>query len=157
MSKINRIKEQIKFCIRSELWEKLHPLLAELHPADIADVIEDAPDEIHSRIFDLLGDETKADVLSELDGSTEADLLDELTAKEISDLAEEMAPDDAADMLAELDEKRSAEVIDLVYFAALPQAQVAEFMKISIKTVERDLKYGRAFINEYIHDLGYVE
>jgi RNA polymerase sigma factor (TIGR02999 family) len=54
-------------------------------------------------------------------------------------------------------EKRSAEVIDLVYFAALPQAQVAEFMKISIKTVERDLKYGRAFINEYIHDLGYVE
>ncbi len=57
----------------------------------------------------------------------------------------------------EIMDKRSSEVIDLVYFAALPQAQVAEFMNISIKTVERDLKFGRAFINEYIHELGYSE
>lgn len=62
---------------------------------------------------------------------------------------------DAIENLKIMDE-RSAEVIDLVYFTALPQAQVADYMKISIKTVERDLKFGRAFINEYIHDLGYV-
>jgi magnesium transporter len=114
MSKINRTKEQIQFCIRGELWEKLLPLLDELHPADIADVIEDAPDEIQSRIFELLDDETKADVLSELDDSTEADILEELTAEEISELAEEMAPDDAADMLAELDDERSKEVLELM-------------------------------------------
>ncbi len=114
MSKINRIKEQIQFCIRGELWGKIEPLLEELHPADIADVIENAPDEIQNRIFDLLDDESKADVLSELDDSTEAEILDELTAEEISELAEEMAPDDAADMLAELDEKRSEEVLKLM-------------------------------------------
>ena len=114
MSKINRIKEQIQFCIRGELWEKLLPLLEQLHPADIADVIEDAPDDIQNQIFDLLDDETKADVLSELVDSTEAEILEELTAEEISDLAEEMAPDDAADMLAELDEERSKEVLELM-------------------------------------------
>jgi len=61
---------------------------------------------------------------------------------------------DAIEELKIMD-NRSAEVIDLVYFAALPQAQVAEYMDVSIKTVERDLKFGRAFINEYIYDLGY--
>ena len=114
MSKINRIKEQIQFCIRGELWEKLNPLLEQLHPADIADVIEDAPDDIQNQIFDLLDDETKADVLSELDDTTEAEILEELTVEEISDIAEEMAPDDAADMLAELDEERSEEVLELM-------------------------------------------
>lgn len=114
MSQISRIKEQIHFCIRGELWERLAPLLEQLHPADIADVIEDSPDEAHNRIFDLLDDETKAAVLADLDDATEADILDELTAEEISDLAEEMAPDDAADMLAELDEERSEAVLDLM-------------------------------------------
>lgn len=114
MSDINRIKEQIHFCIRGELWEKLPPLLDEIHPADIADVIEDAPDDVQNHIFDLLSDELKADVIAELDDSTEADILEELTAEEISDIAEEMAPDDAADMLSELDDKLSEEVLDLM-------------------------------------------
>lgn len=110
----NRIQEQIQLCISGALWENLSPLLDQLHPADIADVIEHAPDEVHNQIFDLLDDETKADVMAELDDSTEAELLEELTSEEISDIAEEMAPDDAADMLSELDEERSEEVLELM-------------------------------------------
>ncbi len=111
---IPRIQEQIQSCISDELWENLPPLLEQLHPADIADVIEASPDEVHNRIFDLLDDETKADVMAELDDSTEAELLEELTSEEISDIAEEMAPDDAADMLSELDEERSEKVLELM-------------------------------------------
>jgi magnesium transporter len=117
MSQINRIKEQIQFCISGELWEKLPELLEQLHPADIADVIEDSADDVQNRIFDLLDDETNADVISELDDTTEAEILDDLTAEEISDIAEEMAPDDVADMLAELDQKRSEEVLELMEHA----------------------------------------
>lgn len=114
MSKTNRIKEQIQFCIRGELWDNILPLLEKLHPADIADIIEDAPDDVQARLFDLLDDETKADVIAELDDSTEAEILEELTAEQISDIAEEMAPDDAADMLAELGKSRSEEVLGLM-------------------------------------------
>lgn len=114
MSQINRIKEQIQFCISGELWEKLPELLVLLHPADIADVIEDAHDDVQSRIFELLNDETKADVIAELDDSTEADILEDLSAEEISDIADEMAPDDIADMLSELDDKLSEEVLGLM-------------------------------------------
>lgn len=48
----------------------------------------------------------------------------------------------------------SAEAIDLVYFTNLPQAQAAEYLEVSLATLERNLKFGRAFINEYIYDLG---
>jgi magnesium transporter len=114
MDSISRIKEQIHFCISSELWEKLPEFVARLHPADIADVIEHSPDEAQNRIFDLLSGETKADVLAELDDSTEAEILEDLTAEEISDIVEEMAPDDAADLLGELEDKRSEEVLELM-------------------------------------------
>lgn len=114
MSEVNRIKEQIHFCIRSELWGKLPELLDRLHPADIADVLQHSPDDIQAQMFDLFSDEVKADVLAELDDSTEADLLEDLSAEEISDIVEEMAPDDAADMLSELDEERSEEVLHLM-------------------------------------------
>jgi magnesium transporter len=108
------VKDPIQHCIRNQLWSELPDLLAKLHPADIADIIEHSPEEDQPRIFDLLSDELKADVLSEMADSTEADLLEDLSAKEIFDIVDEMAPDDAADLLGELEEKRSEEVLDLM-------------------------------------------
>ena len=114
MDGINRIKEQIHFCISSELWDKLPELITQLHPADIADVIQHSSDDAQSRIFDLLNDETKADVLAELDDNTGAEMLEDMTAEEISDIVVEMAPDDAADLLGDLEKERSEEVLDLM-------------------------------------------
>ncbi len=56
---------------------------------------------------------------------------------------------DAFEALAEIDE-RSFEMAQLVYFAALPIKQVAELMDVSVATAERDLKFGRAVIQDYI-------
>jgi len=63
---------------------------------------------------------------------------------------------DAIDGLEQMDQ-RSAESIDLVYFAALAQAQAAEYLDVSLATLERNLKFGRAYISEYIHNLGMLE
>jgi len=63
---------------------------------------------------------------------------------------------DAIEDLESMDEL-SAEAIDLVYFAALPQAQAAEHLNVSLATLERNLKFGRAYVNEYIHNLGMVK
>ncbi len=114
MNHVNRIKEQIHFCIRSELWDRLPKFIRQLHPADIADILRHAPEEDQTRIFELLDDETKADTLAELDDSTEAELLEDLSAEEISDIVEEMAPDDAADLLGDLETKRSEAVLGLM-------------------------------------------
>jgi magnesium transporter len=108
------IKDPIQHCIRHQLWAELPELLVKLHPADIADIIEHSPEDDQPRIFDMLSDELKADVLSEMADSTEADLLEEMTAEQISDIVEEMAPDDAADLLGELEDAKTAEILNLM-------------------------------------------
>jgi magnesium transporter len=114
MSDINRTKEQINFCIKGELWEQLPKFFEELHPADIAEIINHAPASTHNILFDLLDDEIKPDVLAELDDQAEADILEELSDEEISDIVEEMAPDDAADVLGELEDEKREEILDLM-------------------------------------------
>ncbi len=114
MSDTNRIRERINFCIKGELWEQIPKFFDELHPADIAEIINHAPASALNKLFDLLDDEIKPDVLAELDDQAEADILEELTDEEISDIVEEMAPDDAADLLGELENNRSADILELM-------------------------------------------
>ena len=115
MSDTNRIMERINFCIKGELWEQLPKFFEELHPADIAEIINHAPASAQNKLFELLSDDIKPDVLAELDDQAEADILEEMTAEEISDIVEEMAPDDAADVLGELEDERSAEILKLMH------------------------------------------
>lgn len=114
MSTTNRILERINFCIKGELWDQLPKFFEELHPADIAEIINLAPANVQNKLFELLSDEIKPDVLAELDEQAGADILEELTAEEISDIVEEMAPDDAADVLGEMEDERSAEILNLM-------------------------------------------
>lgn len=57
----------------------------------------------------------------------------------------------AVDALADMD-SRSHDITQLVYFAAVPIKEVADIMDLSVATVERDLKFGRAFINDFIYE-----
>jgi len=114
MSDISRIQERINLCIKGELWEQIPKFFEELHPADIAEIINHAPASAHNVLFDKVDDDIKPDVLAELDDQAEADILEELTAEEISDIVEEMAPDDAADVLGELEDERSEEILELM-------------------------------------------
>lgn len=114
MSDMNRIQERINFCIKGELWEQLPKFFEELHPADIAEVINHAPPSAHNKLFELIPADIKPDVLAELDDQAEADILEELTDEEISDIVEEMAPDDAADVLGELEDEQREEILELM-------------------------------------------
>ncbi|MFC1467897.1 magnesium transporter [Verrucomicrobiota bacterium] len=113
MPKPNRIKEQIFLCIERELWEQIPQYLEELRPADLAEIITAASPDNQNRLFSLLSEEDKPDVLAELEGFAEDNVLENLSSEEVADLAEEMAPDDAADLLHEVVE-RSEEILDLM-------------------------------------------
>ncbi len=114
MSNTNRIQERINFCVKGELWEQIPKFFEELHPADIAEIINHAPAGTHNHLFELIDDSIKPDVLAELDDQTEADILEELTDEQISDIVEEMAPDDAADVLGELEDKQREGILELM-------------------------------------------
>jgi magnesium transporter len=100
--------------LHDESWERAAAAVREWHPADIAELIEEAPEEARRPLFDRLPEDIKPDVLAEFDTDAGAEVLESLTNDEISTLVEEMAPDDAADVLADLPEERSASVLSLM-------------------------------------------
>ncbi len=85
--------------------------LAELHPADIADILEDLSHNEQKAVIESLDDETAANALSEIPTRMQADLLESISTEKAADIVEEMPPDEAADVLNELPPETSAEVL----------------------------------------------
>jgi magnesium transporter len=85
--------------------------LAELHPADLADILEELSRDEQRSVIESLDDETAADAVSEIQTRMQVALLDSLSTERAADIVEEMAPDEAADVLQELDPETSAEVL----------------------------------------------
>jgi CBS domain-containing protein len=85
--------------------------VAELHPADIADILEGLSRDEQKAVFEGLDEETAAQALSEIPTRMQADLLESIPAQKAADIVEEMPPDEAADVLQELSPETSAEVL----------------------------------------------
>ena len=85
--------------------------LALLHPADIADILEELSRDEQKALIEGLDDETAAQVLNEIPTRMQADLLESIPPEKAADIVEEMAPDEAADVLHELSPETSAEVL----------------------------------------------
>jgi len=85
--------------------------LAELHPADIADILEELSRDEQKAVIESLDDETAAQALSEIPTHMQADLLESISREKAADIVEEMAPDEAADVLHEMPPETSAEVL----------------------------------------------
>ncbi|MGC2153328.1 MAG: CBS domain-containing protein [Terriglobales bacterium] len=85
--------------------------LAKLHPADLADIIEDlAPDE-REAVFETLDEGVAAEALEELEPKVQKAVVESLDSDRAADIVEEMEPDAAADLLADLPEERTAEIL----------------------------------------------
>jgi RNA polymerase sigma factor (TIGR02999 family) len=64
-----------------------------------------------------------------------------------SDLIDVLELDQALTRLATQD-ARGSEVLHLTYFAGLRQDEIAELYQVSTKTIERDLRFARAWLHE---------
>ena len=88
-----------------------HERLAKLHPADIADIVEDlAPDE-REAVFETLDEDVAADALEEVDPKVQKAIVESLDSDRAAEIVEEMEPDAAADLLADLPEERTSEIL----------------------------------------------
>ncbi len=85
--------------------------LAELHPADLADILEELSRDEQRSVIESLDDETAAEAVSEIPTRMQVALLNSLSAGRAADIVEEMAPDEAADVLQELPPETSADVL----------------------------------------------
>ena len=89
-----------------------HDRLAKLHPADIADIVEDlAPDE-REAVFETLDEEVAAGALEEVDPKVQKAIVESLDSDRAAEIVEEMQPDAAADLLADLPEEKTEKILE---------------------------------------------
>ena len=91
-----------------------HTKLSDLHPADIADILEQLDVEEAGAMLDRLDTETAADTLNEVETPLQFELLSELDPEKASDLLEKLPPDDAADILAEIPQEAAERLLNLM-------------------------------------------
>lgn len=85
--------------------------LHDLHPSELADILEDLDRENQNRVFKALDLETAADTLQEVEPKLQQSLIEGASEEKASDLLEEMEPDEATDLLAEMPEDRMRRLI----------------------------------------------
>jgi len=88
--------------------------LANLRPADIADILEQLDVEDAGTVLDRLDTETAADTLNEVEYPLQSELLSELDPERASDLLEMLPPDDAADILSEMPHAEAERLLNLM-------------------------------------------
>jgi CBS domain-containing protein len=128
-----------------------HEKLEKIHPADLADIVEELSPAERGAIFESIDSEVAADALSEIDPKMQVSILESLEPEKAADIVEEMAPDEAADVLAGLEESRSEEILEEMEVA--PESEVRELLEFKEDTA------GGMMNTEYItlHDSATVE
>jgi magnesium transporter len=89
-----------------------HERLADIHPSELADILEDLAPAEREAIFTSLDEEVAAETLEEVDPKLQKSLLEKLDEEKIADIVEEMDPGAAADLLSELPEARSDAILE---------------------------------------------
>ena len=88
--------------------------MAELHPADLAEILSDLTRQEGSKILETLDIETLANTLEEVEPDFQVSLIERMPDDRVADVLEEMAPDEAADLLGELPQQRKHELLELM-------------------------------------------
>ncbi len=86
--------------------------LAALHPADIAEILEELSPDERQGLIGSLDEETAAEAIAELDKRLQTQVVEKLDPEQAAHIIEEMSPDVAADLIASLDSETSKEVLD---------------------------------------------
>jgi len=89
-----------------------HDRLAQLHPSDIADILEDLAPAEREAILTTLDEEVAAETLEEVEPKLQKAMVESLDSETIAGIVEEMDPGAAADLLAELPEDRSEAILE---------------------------------------------
>lgn len=91
---------------------RLHDLLDPLHPADVADLLEQISDAARIQLMQLWKGGIDGDVLSELDDSIREDIIDGLAPAELAEAVKDLDSDDVVDLVEDLDDAQQEAVLD---------------------------------------------
>lgn len=91
-----------------------HEKLSLLHPADIADIVNELSPEHRVALLESLNKDVAADTVEEMNPPQQASALSQMEPHKAAEILKEMEPDDAADLLADLPDEKATELLRLV-------------------------------------------
>ncbi len=116
----NSLLESISLCLRSDQPEKIVELLSDMHPAEIAHLLESLPVNQREKIWPYVPDDSDGEILLHLNDEARAALINKMENNELVAATEALDTDDLADILPEM-----------------PQDVIQEIL-LSLETQERD-------------------
>ncbi len=116
--------------------------LSELHPSDIARIVNELDPSQRTDVFETLDVETAADVLTEAHPEVQASIVENLGDERAADILEEMEPDEAADVLGDVSADKRDDILEEM------EPEEAEDVKELL--VYDDLSAGGLMTTEYV-------
>lgn len=117
---VRQQREEIKYLGQLKEWIEhnrefdIIDLFASLHPADIAELIDNLEEEEKFRLFSLLEVEKASDVILELSDISREQILEDISQEKLTEIIDEMDSDDAADFIAELTEDQAQAILESI-------------------------------------------
>jgi CBS domain-containing protein/sporulation protein YlmC with PRC-barrel domain len=105
--KIGSFKGNVKLTILKEA-------LPDIHPVDLADILEELSEEQRLAIFSELDTEQASDTLEEIEPRVQRSLISSMDKERVADLIDEMTPAQAADVLSALSAEDADQILDLM-------------------------------------------
>ena len=97
--------------------------ITELHPADIADIIETLDEEKKKELFNLLHTEIASKVIVEVNEHSRDQILEDINKEKLTDIVEEMSSDDAADLIADLPKEEAKDILEKLHWEDSTEVQ----------------------------------
>ena len=107
--------------------------LSTLHPADLADILEDLDSNSRKKIFEFIDEDLAADALEEIDPEYKGAIIKDISEAKAAELLENMPNDEIADFLDELDDDEREKI--LINLEAEDANEVKELLQYDDETV----------------------
>jgi magnesium transporter len=104
----------IKLAAQEERREDIPSLVADLHAADLADLLEQLGSVTRTVVIQTIGDKLDAEVLSHLDETVREEVVALLDTEQLAAVVTELETDDAVDLIEDLDESEQKELLDAI-------------------------------------------
>ena len=104
--------EEITRCIRADDATFLREVVAELHEADLGDLIEALEPDDRVSLVELTGADFHFSALNEVDDAVREEILEELEPETVAEGVRELESDDAVELLEDLDEADQVEILE---------------------------------------------
>ena len=160
MTSIN-LPESLLNSLSEQDYGQVRALLGELHPSEIADLLESLPPKDRETLWNQIEPDLEGDVLSEIQDAVRTSLLEQMQPQQVAEATKDLETDDAADILQDLPEDVITSVLNsmneqnrerVASILSYPEDDAGGLMNIDVVPVRADVSLD--VVARYLRQLG---